>query len=399
MNKKILQITLENAVEFSGKASQKAVVNKIIPTLKDKSKISAIAKTVSKTISEINSLSLDEQIKKLKKINPSFFDPKEKIKKEILELPNVKRNFRIRSAPSASGPLHIGHALVLSINKIYRDKYNGKHILRIEDTNPEGNYKKFYKMIEKDFTWLVGKPDEIYIQSDRISTYYKHAEKLLKSGHLYVCEENPEKVRTKIRKRISPLGTKNSASDNLSKWKNMLSGKYKSGEAVVRVKTDSRLKNPALRDWIAFRINESPHPRVGKKYRVWPMMNFAVAIDDHELKLTHVIRGKDHEDQTRRQQNIFKFMSWKIPEYIHLGRINFKGMNISASEIRKGVESGKFSGYDDASVETLASLRKRGFKPNAIIKYFYEIGPTKRDKNVEKEEVYKTLNALNRKVL
>ncbi len=399
MNKKILQITLENAVEFSGKASQKAVVNKIIPTLKDKSKISGIAKTVSKTISEINSLSLDEQIKKLKKINPSFFDPKEKIKKEIVELPNVKRNFRIRSAPSASGPLHIGHALVLSINKIYRDKYNGKHILRIEDTNPEGNYKKFYKMIEKDFTWLVGKPDEIYIQSDRISTYYKHAEKLLKSGHLYVCEENPEKVRTKIRKRISPLGTKNSASDNLSKWKNMLSGKYKSGEAVVRVKTDSRLKNPALRDWIAFRINESPHPRVGKKYRVWPMMNFAVAIDDHELKLTHVIRGKDHEDQTRRQQNIFKFMSWKIPEYIHLGRINFKGMNISASEIRKGVESGKFSGYDDASVETLASLRKRGFKPNAIIKYFYEIGPTKRDKNVEKEEVYKTLNALNRKVL
>ena len=147
MNKKILQITLENAVEFSGKASQKAVVNKIIPTLKDKSKISAIAKTVSKTISEINSLSLDEQIKKLKKINPSFFDPKEKIKKEIVELPNVKRNFRIRSAPSASGPLHIGHALVLSINKIYRDKYNGKHILRIEDTNPEGlqnDRKGFY---------------------------------------------------------------------------------------------------------------------------------------------------------------------------------------------------------------------------------------------------------------
>ena len=78
--------------------------------------------------------------------------------------------------------------------------------------------------------------------------------------------------------------------------------------------------------------------------------------------------------------------------------VNFKGMNISASEIRKGVESGKFSGYDDASVETLASLRKRGFKAEAIVKYFYEIGPTKRDKTVEKEEVYKTLNALNRKV-
>ena len=92
-------------------------------------------------------------------------------------------------------------------------------------------------------------------------------------------------------------------------------------------------------------------------------------------------------------------MGWKTPEYIHLGRINYKGMNISASEIRKGVESGKFSGYDDESVETLASLRKRGFKPEAIIKYFYEIGPTKRDKTVDKEEVYKTLIALNRKLV
>ena len=399
MKKKILQLSLENAVEFNGKAHQKAVINKIIPTLKDKSKISSIAKMVTKTISDVNALSISDQIKKLKKINPSFFDPKEKIKKEIIDLPNVKRIFRVRSAPSASGPLHIGHALVLSINKIYRDKYNGKHILRIEDTNPDGNFKKFYKMIERDFTWLVDKPDELYIQSDRINIYYKYAEKLLKKGHLYVCEENPELIRKKIRRGESPIGTKNSIKDNLLRWENMLSGKYKSGKAVVRVKTDSRLKNPALRDWIAFRINTNTHPRVGKKYQVWPMMNFSVAVDDHELKLTHIIRGKDHEDQTRRQQNIFKFMGWKTPEYIHLGRINFKGMNISASEIRKGVDSGKFSGYDDSKIETLASLRKRGFKPSAIIKYFYEIGPTKRDKTVEKRDVYKTLNALNRKII
>ncbi len=398
MRKKILQLSLENAVEFKGKANQKAVINKIIPTIKYKSKISTVAKTVAKTISEVNALSISDQIEKLKKINPSFFDPKEIIKKEIIDLPNIKKIFRVRSAPSASGPLHIGHALVLSINKIYRDKYNGKHILRIEDTNPDGNFKKFYKMIERDFEWLVGKPDELYIQSDRIESYYKYGEKLLKSGHLYVCEEDPELIRKKIRNGESPLGTNNSIKDNLIKWNKMLMGKYKSGEAVVRVKTDSRLKNPALRDWIAFRINTNSHPRVGKKYKVWPMMNFSVAIDDHDLKLTHVIRGKDHEDQTRRQQNIFKFMNWKIPEYIHLGRINFKGMNISASEIRKGVESGKFSGYDDSKIETLSSLKKRGFKPETLIKYFYEIGPTKRDKTVEKKEVYKTLNALNRKI-
>ena len=398
MKKKILQLSLENAIEFNGKADHKSVINKIVPTLKDKSKISSISKLVRETISKVNDLSIPDQIKKLKKINPSFFNPKEKIKKEIIDLPNVRKIFRVRSAPSASGPLHIGHALVLSINKIYRDKYNGKHILRIEDTNPDGNFKKFYKMIERDFAWLVDKPDELYIQSDRINIYYKYAEKLLNKGHLYICEEDPKIIRNKIRKGVSPIGTKNTIKENLSKWKNMLSGKYKAGEAVVRVKTDLRLKNPALRDWIAFRINTNVHPRVGKKYRVWPMMNFSVAVDDHELKLTHVIRGKDHEDQTRRQQNIFKFMNWKIPEYIHLGRINFKGMNISSSEIKRGVDSGKFSSYEDSKIETLSSLRKRGFKPEAIIRYFYEIGPTKRDKTVEKEKFYKTLNVFNRKI-
>jgi len=398
MKKKILQLSLENAIEFNGKADHKSVINKIVPTLKDKSKISSISKLVRETISKVNDLSIPDQIKKLKKINPSFFNPKEKIKKEIIDLPNVRKIFRVRSAPSASGPLHIGHALVLSINKIYRDKYNGKHILRIEDTNPDGNFKKFYKMIERDFAWLVDKPDELYIQSDRINIYYKYAEKLLNKGHLYICEEDPKIIRNKIRKGVSPIGTKNTIKENLSKWKNMLSGKYKTGEAVVRVKTDLRLKNPALRDWIAFRINTNVHPRVGKKYRVWPMMNFSVAVDDHELKLTHVIRGKDHEDQTRRQQNIFKFMNWKIPEYIHLGRINFKGMNISSSEIKRGVDSGKFSSYEDSKIETLSSLRKRGFKPEAIIRYFYEIGPTKRDKTVEKEKFYKTLNVFNRKI-
>ena len=118
MKKKILQLSLENAIEFNGKADHKSVINKIVPTLKDKSKISSISKLVRETISKVNDLAIPDQIKKLKKINPSFFDPKEKIKKEIIDLPNVRKIFRVRSAPSASGTLHIGHALVLSINTV-----------------------------------------------------------------------------------------------------------------------------------------------------------------------------------------------------------------------------------------------------------------------------------------
>ena len=399
MKKKILQISLENAVEFKGKCSKKAIINKIIPLIKDKSKLKKISKDVDIVIDQVNNMSLSDQIIELKKLNPKFFDKKEKIKKKIVDLPNVKKIFRVRSAPSASGPLHIGHALVLSINKIYRDLYGGAHILRIEDTNPEANFKEFYSMIKKDFTWLVGKPDEIYVQSDRIENYYNIAEKLIKKGKLYFCNENSEVIRKKIRKGEKPIGASSSVKSNLENWKKMLKGEYDAGEGVMRVNTPDNLKNPALRDWIAFRINKSKHPKTRSKYCVWPMMNFSVAVDDHELKITHVIRGKDHEDQTRRQSNIFEYMNWKTPEYIHLGRINYEGMNISASEIRKGVESGKFDGYDDKRVETLSSLRKRNYKPDAIIKFFYEIGPTKRDKTFKKQEVYKTLDSFNRKII
>ena len=399
MKKKILQISLENSVEFKGKCNKKAIINKIIPLIKDKSKLKKISKDVDIVIDEVNNMSLSDQIIELKKLNPKFFDKKEKIKKKIVDLPNVKKLFRVRSAPSASGPLHIGHALVLSINKIYRDLYGGAHILRIEDTNPEANFKEFYTMIKKDFTWLVGKPDEIYVQSDRIENYYKIAEKLIKKGKLYFCNENSEVIRKKIRNGEKPIGASSSVKSNLENWKKMLNGEYDAGEGVIRVNTPNNLKNPALRDWIAFRINKSKHPKKGNKYCVWPMMNFSVAVDDHELKITHVIRGKDHEDQTRRQSNIFEYMNWKTPEYIHLGRINYEGMNISASEIRKGVESGKFDGYDDKRIETLSSLRKRNYKPAAIIKFFYEIGPTKRDKTFKKQEVYKTLDSFNRRII
>ena len=334
MKKKILQISLENAVEFKGKCSKKAIINKIIPLIKDKSKLKKISKDVDIVIDQVNNMSLSDQIIELKKLNPKFFDKKEKIKKKIVDLPNVKKIFRVRSAPSASGPLHIGHALVLSINKIYRDLYGGAHILRIEDTNPEANFKEFYSMIKKDFTWLVGKPDEIYVQSDRIESYYNIAEKLIKKGKLYFCNENSEVIRKKIRKGEKPIGASSSVKSNLENWKKMLKGEYDAGEGVMRVNTPDNLKNPALRDWIAFRINKSKHPKTRSKYCVWPMMNFSVAVDDHELKITHVIRGKDHEDQTRRQSNIFEYMNWKTPEYIHLGRINYEGMNVSASEIR-----------------------------------------------------------------
>ena len=98
---------------------------------------------------------------------------------------------------------------------------------------------------------------------------------------------------------------------------------YKPGEAVLRMKTQIDDPNPAMRDFPLMRINEFVHPRKKTEYRVWPLMNFAVAVDDHLLGITHAIRGKDHRDNEKRQRKIADCLGWKAPVALYVGKINF----------------------------------------------------------------------------
>ena len=146
----------------------------------------------------------------------------------------------------------------------------------------------------------------------------------------------------------------------LQRWKGMLSGKVKEGAAVVRIKTDLQDKNPALRDWPAIRINETPHPRTKNKYRVWPLMNFAVAVDDYELGITHSVRGNDTADNEKRQNMLQKKMGWPMPTGLHIGRINFTGFELSTTTTRKAIEAGKYTGWDDVRLPSLRALKRPG---------------------------------------
>jgi glutamyl-tRNA synthetase len=174
---------------------------------------------------------------------------------------------------------------------------------------------------------------------------------------------------------------------------------WKDGSAVLRIKTDMKHKNPAIRDWPAFRITEDEHPRQGKKYRVWPLMNFSTAVDDHESQLTHIIRGKDHLTNAERQEYIYKYLDWWIPEYLHTGRVNFEGINISATELQKEIEENKYSGRDDPKLPTIAAFKRRGLSPEPFIQYVHELGPSKVDKTVKYEEFMKAIYAFNRSII
>ena len=136
--------------------------------------------------------------------------------------------------------------------------------------------------------------------------------------------------------------------------------KYKEGEAVYRVKTDLENPDPAVRDWPGFRIiQKSKHP-LDKKSRVWPLLNFASAIDDKEFNITHIVRGIDLRISDDRQGYIYKYFGWKYPTTIYQGKLILKGTK-SKTEIKEKLAAGELDGWDDPRLSTVMAFRKRGF--------------------------------------
>src|SRR3990172_11520279 len=248
----------------------------------------------------------------------------------------------MRLAPSPSGPMHIGHAIVFSLSHLYCKEYDGKLILRIEDTNPGKFYFPDKKMDEEDLNWLTdNRISEIVYQSDRLETYYDFAEQMISKGKAYVCTCSSDMFRNLSMKKQACPCRDLPVKEHLLRWDKMFV-EYEPGAAVVRIKTDINDPNPAMRDWPALRINHHVHPRTKDKYKVWPLMNFAVSVDDHALGVTHTIRGKDHVDNAKRQKHIHDFFGWKEPVHSYIGKINFEGIEVSKRKIKAAIERGEF---------------------------------------------------------
>ncbi len=398
----ILKWALDNARKHEGKASPGAVIGKLLSELPElKPKLKEISPKVQETVAEVNSLNIDLQIEKLKEIAPELLEEKKIVEeKKLKDLKDAREGgVVLRMAPSPSGPLHIGHAFVLSINSEYARKYKGKLILRIDDTNPENIYPPAYEMIEKDAQWLTqGNISEVVCQSDRLKSYYDYAEKLVLKGKAYVCTCDPERVRKWISQKEACPCRELSKEEQQRRWDKMFL-EYKPGDAVLRIKTDLEHPNPAMRDWTAFRINEHKHPKQGTEFRVWPLMNFAVACDDHDLGVTHTIRGKDHMDNARKQAQICEFFGWKPPIDLYFGMINFIGAKLSTTELRKAIEYGEYDDWDDIRLQTIRALKRRGYQPEAFVRFAIDIGLGMSDKKVSIDEFFKMLNAHNRDLI
>jgi len=394
LDKKIKGYALKNAISYGGKANQNSVISAIFNEGLKKSMVKKIMPKIQKIIKEISKLSHEEQKKDFEKFKK--FISERHPREGLPELPNSEKGVVMRFAPSASGPMHIGHAIVAGLNIDYVQKYGGKFYLRIEDTNPENIDSKSYKLLEEDGKWLSEGKSETIIQSDRMELYYEYVEKLLKKSYVYICECPSESFRRFVREKKECSCRNLNPKVQNERWKKMKKGIYEEGEAVLRFKNNMKHKNPAMRDFPLARINKQKHPRQGNKYFVWPLMNLSVAVDDMDLKMTHIIRGKDHRDNAERQRLIFDAFNKNFPWTAFLGRLHFKGLELSTSKFREGIKKGKYSGWDDPKLPTLISLRKKGYKPEAFLKLAEHIKLSEVDKNINSKDFFELLDKFNK---
>ncbi|MFH1592000.1 MAG: glutamate--tRNA ligase [Candidatus Woesearchaeota archaeon] len=377
MKELILRCALENAVKYSGKADFGSVLGAVFARDKkaDKKKVIGLAKDI---VNEVNSLSLREQEERLKKVGHV---KKIRKKKKEVSLENVKGKVIMRFAPNPSGYMSFGHARPGLWNEFLVKKYKGSYLLRMDDTDPRIKVplKEAYKEIKKDLEWLGVKPSKVVIQSKRLNIYYKYAEKLIEMGKAYVDTLPSDVMRKMLWERKISDEREEGPETVMKKWKKMFTS-YEEGCAVLRIKTDITHPNPAVRDWPAFRIiKNGKHPLI--KARVWPLLNFASAIDDHEFSVTHILRGADLEVSDERQRYIYDYFKWKYPETMYHGKFFISGIK-STSEALELIKEGKLRGWDDPRLGTIAALRKRGFQSEAIVGFIKDVGIGKADVNV-----------------
>ncbi len=277
---------------------------------------------------------------------------------------------RVRIAPSPTGPFHIGTARTALFNWLFAKKYKGSFILRIEDTDLERSDIKYEKDIIGNLKWLgldwdegidVGGDFAPYRQSERIHTYSKYLKILLDSGDAYYCyctEEELEKMRQEQMSRGEP-------SRYTGRCRNLTEAQKRKFEKegktpIIRFKVPQKLLKfrDLIRGELEFDTSLLGDISIAKNLGL-PLYNFAVVIDDHSMKISHVIRGEDHISNTPKQILIQEALGFPHPQYAHLPLI-------------LGPDKSKLSKRHGATA--INWYKKEGFLPEAVINFMALLG-------------------------
>ena len=387
---------LENALAHEGTAQTGPIVARLLATDKAlRPEAEAVRSYVSEIVAEIRGLPPAELEDRLAALGGPAPDRPKPPRDDAPDFPDLLGAERgkvvLRMAPFPSGVLHIGNSRMLFVNQHYRERYDGKLLLVFDDTVGSAEKRietEFFELILGDCELAGVRPDKVYYKSDRVATFYPWARRVIDHHAAYVCRCPQELLGKNRAAGVACPERSQPVSATIDEWEKMLDGTYGPGEAVLRLRTDLADPDPAFRDRVLMRISDLDHPRVGRKYRVWPMLEFSWAVDDIELGVTHVLRGKDLVIEDRMQRYIWELLGIRGPPFLHWGILRVREAKVAKSKAYQEVKSGLYDGFADPRTWSLRSLVRRGISMDALREFILSFGMSLADIEVPAETLY-----------
>ena len=298
------------------------------------------------------------------------------------------RTVKTRFPPEPNGYLHIGHAKALCIDFGMAEQFGGSCNLRFDDTNPTKEDTEYVDAIKDDIRWLGFSWDQLRFGSSYFDECFDLAVKLIKDSCAYVDDLSKDEMRA-YRGTLTEPGKNSpyrerSVEENLDLFTRMKNGEFEDGTRTLRAKIDMASPNINMRDPALYRILHIAHHQTGDKWCIYPMYDFAHPIQDAIEGVTHSLCSLEYEAHRPLYDWVIEKCGFENkPRQIEFARLNLTNTVMSKRYLRRLVEEGRVSGWDDPRMPTLCGMRRRGYTAEAIRDFLTRVGVAKADSIVE----------------
>ena len=291
-------------------------------------------------------------------------------------------DIRTRFPPEPNGYLHIGHAKALWIDFGVARDYQGKTMLRMDDTNPVKEDVEYVDAIKEDIHWMgFDWEGDVRYASDYFEKMYEYAVMMIEKGLAYVDDQTADQIR-ETRGTLTEPGKESpwrnrSVEENLDLFKRMRAGEFADGEKVLRAKIDMASPNINFRDPVMYRILHATHHRTGDKWCIYPMYDWAHGLEDSIEGITHSLCTLEFEIHRPLYNWFLEQLPVHRPQQIEFSRLNLTYTVMSKRKLLKLVQEKHVNGWDDPRMPTICGFRRRGYTPTAIMDFLGRGGVTK----------------------
>ncbi|MEL7368089.1 MAG: glutamine--tRNA ligase/YqeY domain fusion protein [Myxococcota bacterium] len=303
-----------------------------------------------------------------------------------------------RFPPEPNGYLHIGHAKAICLGFGIAEEFKGRCHLRFDDTNPAKEDQKYVDSIQEDIRWLgFDWGEHLYFASSYFERLYEYAETLIKDGKAYVDDQSEEEIQ-RNRGTVKSAGTPSpfrsrSVEENLELFRKMRDGAFEDGAKVLRAKIDMASPNMKMRDPLLYRIRKAHHHQTGDKWCIYPFYDFTHCLSDSIERITHSLCSLEFENNREVYDWILDNLDVPKPQprQTEFARLNLTFTVMSKRKLLRLVEEGHVKGWDDPRMPTIAGMRRRGYRPQAIRAFCDKVGVARAISVVDKALLESTI--------